>query len=345
MTEPTTPAVKGAGGPSPSFEEAAVADSKIDAVQIETDIENTNDQSPDLGFGEVVSNTTQQRLLNQDGSFNVERYGLSWRHSLSIYHSAIEATWPRFLAAATAIWLLINLVFAVAYLAAGPDALAIPEGRSRVAAAFFFGIQTQSTIGFGHIYPQTWLADALVTVQSVLGFFFGALITGLVFARFARPHARLVFSGHAVVAPYRDIQALMFRTANKRSSQIINLQARVIASWKSHQCTATRRDFAQLELERQRVAFFPLTWTIVHPITEDSPLYGWTAEQAMEKELEVLVLLTGLDDTYAQTVNARTSYCADEVLWGTRFRSILELPTKDRPLRVNVNRINETEAD
>ena len=300
--------------------------------------------SADLGFGDVVANTTKRRLLNRDGSFNVERYGLSWRHSLSIYHSAIESSWPRFLAAATAVWLLINVVFTVGYLATGAEALSVPEGRNRIAAAFFFGIQTQSTIGFGHIYPQTWQADILVTLQSVLGFFYGALITGLVFARFARPQAQLVFSRQAVVAPFQGGHALMFRTANKRSSQIINLQARVIASWKKREGDGSHRDFAQLELERQRVAFFPLTWTVVHPITADSPLAGWTTDKAMARELEVLVLLTGLDDTYAQTVNARTSYRAEEILWGARFLRILEPPSEGRPLRVNVRRLSEIES-
>ncbi len=312
-------------------------------MSADPNLPDAREEHPDLGFGDIVARTTKKRLLNRDGSFNVERYGLHWRNSLSIYHSALETTWPRFLAFSTLAWLTINLVFTLAYLSLGERTLQLPVGRNRIASTFFFGIQTQSTIGFGHIHPLAWQADVLVTLQAIVGFFFGALLTGLVFARFARPQARLVFSKHAVVAPFEGGQALMFRTSNTRNTQIIDLRARVIAAWRKRDGDEAHRGFAQLDLERTRVAFFPLTWTVVHPITEESPLAGWTSREALENDLEILVLLTGYDDTYAHTVNARTSYKADEIQWSRRFRRILEPPSGSRPLRVNVQRISETE--
>src|ERR1700686_4705984 len=180
----------------------------------------------DLGFGSVVSKESQQRLLNRDGSFNVARSGLGIFESLAPYHQLLTISWSGFLGLVGLLYLVLNLVFAVAYLACGPDAL-LGAGATmlggRFSQAFFFSIQTFATIGYGQIAPNGMAANAVVTVEALVGLMYQALATGLLFARFTRPVAALLFSDSAVVGPYNDSQGLMFRIVNRRRNEIIQL--------------------------------------------------------------------------------------------------------------------------
>lgn len=208
---------------------------------------------------------------------------------------------------------------------------------------FFFSVHTVSTVGYGHIVPVTLAANALMTIEAMVGIFTLALGTGLIFARFSRPVARIVFSRQAIIAPYRDMTAFEFRIANRRKSQIIELEAKVLLSrWQVDATGRKKRRFYQLELERSRVTFFPLAWTIVHPIDKDSPLWDVQEDDLAASGAEVLVLLTGIDETFSQMVHARRSYKWDEVIWSQGFRSIFERPTAEAPLAIDVSRIHET---
>src|SRR6185369_13888435 len=205
----------------------------------------------------------------------------------------------------------------------GPDALAGPGSHmlgGRFSQAFFFSIQTFATIGYGQIGPNGFLANTLVTFEALVGLMSQALATGLLFARFSRPTASILFSRRAIVAPYGDGQSLQFRIANRRRNEIIQLEAQVLFSFKlpDGRGGAIRR-YMLLPLERNKVTFFPLSWTIVHPIDQASPLAGKSAEDLLNSEAEILVLLSGIDETFAQTVHARSSYRAEEILWNMRF--------------------------
>src|SRR5262249_3235644 len=152
------------------------------------------------------------------------------------------------------------------------------------------------------------------------------LATGILFARFSRPTARILFSKQAVMAPFRDGQAWMFRITNARSNQLIELSATVMyAQFEESEGQPIRR-FYPLPLELSKVTFFSLSWTIVHPINEDSPLYGLTEADLRARDAEFLILLTGTDETFSQIVNARSSYKFDEVVWGAKFASIYNKP-------------------
>src|ERR1700686_1899712 len=185
----------------------------------------------DLGFGSVVSKESQQRLLNRDGSFNVARSGLGILESLAPYHQLLTISWAGFLGLVGLLYLVVNLVFAVAYLACGPDAL-LGSGAAmlggRFSRAFFFSIQTFATIGYGQIAPNGLAANMVVTVEALVGLMYQALATGLLFARFARPTASILFSRHAVIAPYNTGFGLMFRIVNRRRTEIIELEAQVL---------------------------------------------------------------------------------------------------------------------
>ena len=297
----------------------------------------------DLGFGSVVASETRTRLLNRDGTFNVHREGTGFWRSLSLYNSLLQISWPNFFALVVATYVIVNVLFASAYLFAGTDALAGPAPGGRFGRAFFFSVETFGTIGYGNIAPQNVAAHVLMTVEALAGLLAIALITGLLFARFSRPVPSIAFSDRALIAPYRGGRAFMFRIANERSSQLIDLEARIVlAMFDKVDGHATRR-FSVLSLERNRVALFPLSWTIVHPIDDISPLYGLTERDLAERGAEFLVLLTGSDETFMQTVHARSSYRYDEIVWGARFSDIFEQDRAAHDLTVNISRIHAYE--
>lgn len=234
--------------------------------------------------------------------------------------------WPRFLAILIAVYLVANVVFGLAYLACGPGALNGPtftNVRAPLALflrAFFFSVETFGTIGFGHVSPASLGANVVMTTESLFGLLSAALAAGLVFARFSRPTAAMVYSRYALIAPYQDGFAFMFRCANERSNQLIEARARVIYSRIEIRNGNRVREFSTLPLEYERVAFLALSWTVVHPITRTSPLYGRTARDLVNNEAEFLVLLSAVDDTFSQTVHSRSSYRGDEIVWNARFR-------------------------
>lgn len=302
----------------------------------------SRDELQDLGFGTVVARESRQRLLNRDGSFNVRRTGLSFASSLSLYHYLLTVTWPRFLAIIVTGYLGVNALFAALYYACGPEALAgtrVPANSGRLVQSFFFSVETLATIGYGHVSPLSLPAHLVMTVESLVGLLGFAVAAGFVFAKVSRPTAAIVFSRQSVIAPYGDLTAFMFRIVNGRTNQLVELGAKVLLSRRKGD-SAGSREFHQLDLERDRVAFFPLSWTIVHPITPASPLFGVSDEELRESDAEFLILLTGTDETFSQTVHARSSYVADEIVHGARFTNILRHADSDGVLTVDISRVH-----
>jgi inward rectifier potassium channel len=301
----------------------------------------------DLGFGAVVARESRQRLLNRDGSFNVRRTGLRFWESLSAYQSLLTMSWPRFFTVIVGAYLLANAFFAGIYRWAGDDALTglhATTGWGKFSEAFFFSVHTLATIGYGSMTPATLLANIIVTIETLIGLVGVAVMAGISFARFSRPVARIMFSRNAVIAPYRGGRAFMFRIVNQRSSQLIDLEARVLLSRRKRDgATSSDREFLQLLLERDRVAFFPLTWTIVHPIDDQSPLRDWNGQDLMECDAEFLILLNAFEETFSQTVHTRSSYKAAEVIWGARFQSMFEPPDERGGISVDIQKLHEIE--
>ncbi len=300
----------------------------------------------DLGFGAVVARTSRRRFLNRDGSFNVRREGLSLWESLSLYHALLTMRWPALLGLLAAAYLAVNATFALAYVLCGAGALASAHGPLPAAfsTGFFFSVHTLATIGYGAISPESLAANLLVTLESLVGLLGFAVVTGIVFARFSRPRAEVIFSERAVIAPYRGITGFMFRLANRRRSQLVEVRATVILSrWRGDR--GAGREFLTLRLERDRVAFFPLTWTVVHPIDESSPLWGATAADLARGEAEFLVLLSAFDETSSQNVHARSSYRWDEVVTGARFAGIYRPPDASGDVRVDIRALHDVESE
>lgn len=306
------------------------------------------DENNDLGFGSVVARESRRRLLNRDGSFNVRRDGLRFFESLSAYHYLLTITWTKFLGIVSAAFILTNTLFALLYVACGDGAILRSGGFAslgRFADAFFFSVETLATIGYGHFAPVSLTANIVMTVESLVGLLSFAVVAGFVFARFARPTACIQFSRNALIAPYRGGRAFMFRIVNQRSSQLVNLEAKVLLSRRRRDgASATDREFINLPLERESVVFFPLSWTIVHPIDETSPLKTWTAADLVDCDAEFLVLLNGFEETFSQNVHTRSSYTAREIVWGARFRSMFNPPDEEGELSVDIRKLNEIES-
>jgi len=310
-----------------------------------TPIEALSAEERDLGFGSRVLQQTGSRFLNRDGSFNVVRENQSFLRSLNLYHEMLSAPLWVFYSVIFGAYLLLNLLFAGLYLLCGPGALhgatAVTPGE-RFLEAFFFSVQTLATIGYGRLSPEGSAANALVAIEALVGLLGVAFATGLSFARFSRPLAHILYSDRAVIAPYRGGTGFMFRVINERRNQLIEVTARVTLSRMVEEGGRRLRKFEPLSLERTTVQFFPLHWTLVHPIDEKSPLNGVTAESLRASEAEFMILLTGTDETFSQTVHSRSSYLADEVVVGARFQDMFVDGGDGRP-RIDMRRFHEVE--
>ncbi len=278
----------------------------------------------DYGFSTQVG-ARGARLIRRDGMFNVDRKGLSFLQSLSIYHALINMSWKAFYAMVLAVFLGANAGFSLIYLGLGFTHLRGAEDGAawqRFASAFFFSTQTLTTVGYGHVYPVGFWTNAVASLESMLGLLAFAVATGLLFARFSRPHAKILFSRQALIAPYAEGRAFMFRIANAHRYPLIEPEVYVGYSGVAGRGAAAERRFQELRLERSRITFFPLSWTVVHPIDADSPLVGISAHDLQNSDAEFFVQVKAYDDGFHQTVHARFSYKAGEIVWGGKFASI-----------------------
>lgn len=262
------------------------------------------------------------RVVNKDGSFNVQRTGLSGVAG-SVYSRLVVITWPRFFALTAAAYLLVNSIFAGIFVALGPGALHATErdlGLGDFGRSFFFSVQTLTTVGYGSVYPVGTAANLVAAAEAAVGLMGFALATGLLFARFSRPSSKLVFSGKMVVAPLGDATSLQFRVANQRSNVLIEVEARMmLITVERGPDGEFKRNFRNLALDLPGINFLALTWTVVHKIDDTSPLFGKTREDFKAQQAEVLILVKGFDDTFGQVVHTRYSYRWDEIEWSAKF--------------------------
>jgi inward rectifier potassium channel len=291
-----------------------------------------------------MSERSRARLLNRDGTFNVRRNDLSAFHPYNAYHTLLSLPIPRLIAMLVAGYVATNVLFAGLYWLAGPGALAgaAASPLARFQDCLFFSVQTLATIGYGKLVPDTDVANVLVAVEALVGLLGFAIVSGLLFARFTRPSAKISFSRNAVVAPYRNGWALMFRLVNLRNNDLTDVHAvMTFARWVDENGTRRRR-FDQLALERDAILFMPLHWVVVHPITDASPLKGLSQEALAAMDPEFICLLTAADETFAQTVHAKASYDRTDLVWGARFVDMY-LPDTDH-VSIDLRRLHEIEA-
>lgn len=273
----------------------------------------------DLGFGTKV-NSKAQRLVNQDGTYNSKRKGLK---VFTPYQSLVEMSWVKFFILVFLFYFSSNAFFALLFSGMGVGALSGDMPTNWISAftkAYFFSVQTFTTVGYGAIYPIDFGANILAAMVALTGLVSFAIVTGLFYARFSKPKARILFGKKALMAPYKDISSFQFRIANMRDNPIINLEAKVTFSYIERVEGQEKRRYKPLVLEIEKIMLFPLNWTIVHPIDRNSPLWGVTAQELERMQGEFVILLAGFDDTYNQSVHRNSSYTWEEILWGKRFQ-------------------------
>ncbi len=286
-----------------------------------------------------------RRTINRDGSFNVSRHGTSWR-DIHPYLHLISLPWPAFLAYVFAAYLVVNTIFASLYYSLGPGHLQggdAPHKLDRFLNAFFFSAHTLTTVGYGNIAPGSISANVLAVIEALIGLLGFALATGILFGRFSRPSARIGFSGEALIAPYENRTSLQFRIVNRRPNALMEMEATVILMGVEGDPGKLRRTFQPLPLERDTIDFLALTWTIVHPIDESSPLFGKTKEDLEQRQAEVIVLIKGFDETFSQSVRARYSYRFDEIAWNAKFTPAFDFD-ETGSMVLNINKVGSYKA-
>ena len=287
------------------------------ASEIPTADERGSPPAPGANCGPGEGRVTYPRL----GAQRVPYIGLprdGWRDA---YHVLLTLPTPAFLVVLAIAFLGINAAFALLYMS---DPGGVTNARpGNFQDAFFFSVQTLGTLGYGVMAPKSFAANAIATLETFVGLANLAIATGLLFARISRPTARIMFSKRAVVTPFDGVPTLIFRAANQRRNLVIEADVTVTMV---HDVTtregALLRRFDELAVLRSRSPLFFLTWQVMHPINENSPLYGETTQSLIDKRAEILVVMKGIDETFVSTIHARTSYTPDEVVWGATLADI-----------------------
>lgn len=280
-----------------------------------------------------------QIIKQRDGRLNIVGMGAWHSYWRDPYHLLLTLPWSGFLTLTVLGYLIANALFALAYLAGGDGVENARPGN--FFDAFFFSVQTMASIGYGAMHPRTDYANAVVTIEALTGLMGLAMGTGLMFARFSKPTARVTFSRIAVITPHDGVPTLMFRAANQRRNQILEAQMRVrlMRDEVSLEGQFMRRVY-DLKLIRSQNPMFSLSWTAMHPIDEQSPLYGITPELLDKAETSLVVTLSGLDETVLQTIHSRHIYICKDILWNMRFVDIIS-KTKDGNRFVNYSRFHD----
>jgi inward rectifier potassium channel len=281
-----------------------------------------------------------RRSINKDGSFNVYRRGGSWR-DFHPYLQMLSMSWPQFFSTILGGYLAINILFALVYFALGRGDLRGAEGATemdRFLNDFFFSTHTLTTVGYGNIVPATIMANVVASLEAIAGLMAVALGTGLMFGRFSRPSAKIAFSDHILMAPYQEQSSLQFRIVNLRPNILMELEANLVLMTVEGPPGNLKRRFEPLKLERDKIYFLALTWTIVHPLDETSPLFGKTAEDLERLQAEFVILIKAFDDTFSQAVHARYSYRYDELTWQAKFQPAFEIDGNGNMI-LNVDRV------
>jgi inward rectifier potassium channel len=285
-----------------------------------------------------------RRIINEDGSFNVSREGVRLG-DFHFYQWLITLGWPAFLLLVVSAYIIVNALFASIYVGLGLKFLSGARQDSLASGffdAFFFSAQTLTTVGYGSITPKGPWTSIVASFEALVGLMAFALGAGLLYGRFSRPSAQILFSDQAIIAPYNGMTSLQFRIANKRRNMLTEIEAKILLMVVELDGNTRFRRYYDLKLEKTHIHFLPLTWTVVHPIVSESPLFEQSRESLEAQQAELLVLIRAFDDTFSQTVYSRRSYRYDEILWGTWFLPAFKT-NEDGDLVLNMRDISKTE--
>lgn len=276
-------------------------------------------ESKDLGFGKK-SSSGNARFVKSDGSINVLRKGLPFFRPYDLYHNLISMGWGKFSLLVSLTFFIGNIIFAILYTCIENQSLSSIDETSMLQKfwdSFFFSVQTMTTVGYGAMSPVSLWAKIISSIESFVGLLGFALVTGLLYGRFSRPQMKIKYSKNMLISPFQEGTALMFKMANQRSSKLIEAEVTMVFIG----IEGGNRIYHALDLQLKKINFFALTWTVVHPITEESFLYGKTEQEINDLDAEIILLVKAFDDSFSQTVYSHMSYRADEIVWGAKFES------------------------
>ncbi|HXB41123.1 MAG TPA: ion channel [Bacteroidia bacterium] len=301
----------------------------------------TNEQAG-LGFGSNNYNK-HTRFLNKDGSVNIRRLDGDFLGRIDMYHSLITMSWKRFVLLVLLGYFCANVLFASLYYMAGYENfgnLTHTNEPHDFVELFFFSAQTITTVGYGYVYPKSTLVSAIAAIESMFGLLGFALATGVLYGRFSRPKAHIRYSKHCLIAPYEDITGFMFRMANTTQNELIETEVKLILV--KNNLETNQREFLPLTLEVEKISFMALSWTIVHPIDDKSPMYKLTAEDLIKADAEFMILFKAINDTYSDTVYSRTSYKGHELIENAKFKP-LQRTQRGNKVTVDLRKLDEIE--
>jgi len=298
----------------------------------------------DTGFGPNAS-TTGGRFINRDGSFNLRREGISFLDQISIFQRMQALPRWKFLLIIVSFFVAINLLFTIPYILIGIDqftGVIGSTGWEKLKEIYYFSTETFTTVGYGRVNPVGDAANIVAGFEAMSGFLSFAVVTGLIYGRFAKPRPFLAFSDYALVSPFSGKTALMFRFATyKDHHALTNVTIKVnLAAREEDSKGEAVYKFYDLKLEPIKVDNLPMNWTVVHPIDEDSPLYGFTYEDAVNADLELYILITGFDEVYSSSVLQRTSYTYQEMKFNAKFEPMYRESDDGKTTILEMHRLN-----
>lgn len=296
--------------------------------------------SANTGFGDNASNYGG-RFVNKDGSANIQKTGIGLLERYSFFHSMLAMSGWHFFFVVLLFYVMINLLFAIVYYLVGVEhlgGLIAHNETEKFTEAFFFSAQTFTTVGYGRISPVGILTSSIAAFQALMGLLSLAVATGLMYARFSKPTAYLKFSENALIAPFKDGIALMVRIAPYKNTTLTDAEAKMTLGLMVEENGSIKNRFYPLDLELEKVNTLTLSWTLVHPITESSPLYGFSKADLENNPGEVMVFLKAFDDMFSNTVVARSSYIFKEIVYGASFIPMFHRDARNNKTRLDLSK-------
>ncbi|MRX67674.1 inward rectifier potassium channel [Flavobacterium resistens] len=310
-------------------------------------INNYAQTDKNSGFG-TNAESYGGRFVNKNGTANIEKRGMHLLRRISWYHTMIDMPNWKFMLILFSFYIVINFIFAIIYYAIGIEHLnGIEQSQSiltQFGQAYFFSAQTFTTVGYGHISPTGFLTSALSAAEALIGLLSFAIATGLFFGRFSKPTAFLKFSHNALISPYGENKGLMIRLVPFKNTNFTDATAKITLGLSLEENGERVNKFYNLELELDRINALTLSWTLVHPITENSPLYNFTEEDFKKTHGEILVFITTFDDMFSNTVAARTSYTFDEIIYGAKFVTMYNRSKNASKTILHLDKLNQYET-
>lgn len=294
------------------------------------------------GFGTNAS-SYGGRYITKSGNANVRKTGISFFEGISWYHTMLTIPRWKFFFIIILFYFTVNCCFASLYYLIGVEHLKGIEATTKLdqfGQAFFFSIQTYTTVGYGHISPSGFTTSVLASVEALFGLLSFAIATGLFYGRFSQPRAHILFSENALIAPYKEGQALMIRLTPFKNTQLTDAEAKITVGIQLEENKTVTNKFYFLELEMNTINSLNLSWTLVHPITESSPFFGFTENDFKTTSGEIMVFLKAFDDMFSNTVVKRTSYTFDEVVYGAKFNPMFTQSKSDAKTNLEIDKLN-----